>query len=205
MPENLINCQNLPCPEPVLRTKKHLDTFSPQEITVVVDNAAARENIARFLQSRGYSVANRQEDALWHVSGVRVQEAGSAAEEQSSPLLLPSPAEGGKILVVITGAVIGKGDDGLGARLMKNFLATLPELGPSLWRVILLNGGVTLAARASAVAGELQRLEAQGVSLLVCGTCLEHFGLLEEKAVGQTTNMLDVVTSMQLATKTIQL
>jgi len=31
----------------------------------------------------------------------------------------------------------------------------------------------------------------------------EHFGLLERKRVGQTTNMLDVVTSLQLASKVI--
>jgi hypothetical protein len=39
--------------------------------------------------------------------------------------------------------------------------------------------------------------------VLVCGTCLDHFGLLSQKAVGETTNMLDVVTSLQLATKVI--
>ena len=206
MPENLINCQNLPCPEPVLRTKKHLDAFSPQEITVIVDNAAACENITRFLQSRGYTAAVEKEAALWHVSGVCAhapEGTQKSTGESALPPLLPCPAEGEKIVVVITGAVIGTGDDSLGARLMKNFLTTLPELGPALWRVILLNGGVTLAAHASTVVGELQRLEEQGVSVLVCGTCLEHFGLLEKKAVGQTTNMLYVVTSMQLATKTI--
>jgi len=33
--------------------------------------------------------------------------------------------------------------------------------------------------------------------------CLDHFNLLDKKQVGQTTNMLDIVTAMQLADKVI--
>ena len=38
-----------------------------------------------------------------------------------------------------------------------------------------------------------------------CGTCLTHLNLMEKKAIGQTTNMLDIVTAMQLADKVINL
>jgi hypothetical protein len=38
---------------------------------------------------------------------------------------------------------------------------------------------------------------------LVCGTCLNYYGLLEQKKVGETTNMLDIVTSLQVADKVI--
>ena len=62
----------------------------------------------------------------------------------------PEPAAAtltpGKTLVLITTETFGRGDDELGEKLMGNFLSTLPELGESLWRVILLNGGVKLAA-----------------------------------------------------------
>ncbi len=88
---------------------------------------------------------------------------------------------------------------------MQNFLRTLPEMGSTLWRIILLNGGVTLAAEGSPVLEPLQALEKAGVSILVCGTCLEHFGLLDKKAVGETTNMLDVVTSLAVAHKIIRI
>jgi len=44
-----------------------------------------------------------------------------------------------------------------------------------------------------------------GVMVLVCGTCLQHFQVLEQKQVGETTNMLDIVTHMQLAGKVIPL
>ncbi|RLC20852.1 MAG: sulfurtransferase-like selenium metabolism protein YedF, partial [Deltaproteobacteria bacterium] len=37
------------------------------------------------------------------------------------------------------------------------------------------------------------------------GTCLTHFRLLDRKRVGETTNMLDIITAMQLADKVINL
>ena len=96
------------------------------------------------------------------------------------------------------------GDDELGEKLMGNFLSTLPELGESLWRVILLNGGVKLAATPGKALDSLKALENAGTDVLVCGTCLDFYGLLEAKQAGQTTNMLDVVTSLALADKVIR-
>ena len=87
---------------------------------------------------------------------------------------------------------------------MGNFLATLSDLGDSLWRIILLNGGVKLAVKPGKALDSLKELEASGVSVLVCGTCLSFYGLLESKAVGETTNMLDVVSSLGLADKIIR-
>ena len=113
-------------------------------------------------------------------------------------------AEDLRTLVMIIAPVFGSGDDELGGKLMKNFLSTLPEMGSALWRIVLLNGGVTLAAEGSPVLAQLQALEKSGVTILVCGACLEHFGLLSKKAVGETTNMLDVVSSMEAAYKIIR-
>ena len=98
---------------------------------------------------------------------------------------------------------MGHGDDVLGSGLMKNFLATLKEMGPELWRIIFVNNGVKLCCQGSESLEAIKELEKSGVSVLVCGTCLTHFSLLEQKQVGDTTNMLDVVTSLQLADKVI--
>ena len=100
---------------------------------------------------------------------------------------------------------LGRGDDVLGAKLMANFIATLKEMGPDLWCVVMVNAGVKLAVAGSEVLAGLLALEQSGVRLLVCGTCLNHFQLLEAKQVGETTNMLDIVTAMQLADKVITL
>jgi selenium metabolism protein YedF len=206
MSEATLDCRNLECPRPVMQVKRLLETSSPDGISVIVDNEAALENVSRFLSSRGYEVSGAPEGSLWRVSASRAQgekegaDAGAVARPAKK-----TETEEARTLVMIVSPVFGSGDDVLGAKLMKNFLATLPELGNALWRVVLLNGGVTLSAEDSPVIAELRALEAEGVEILVCGTCLEHFGLKAKKAVGQTTNMLDVVTGMQLAEKILRI
>jgi selenium metabolism protein YedF len=99
----------------------------------------------------------------------------------------------------------GYGDDKLGLKLMVNFIRTLNEMGPDLWRLVFVNYGVKLTVKGSEVLPELKQLQDHGLQILVCGTCLTHFELLEHKQVGQTTNMLDIVTAMQLADKVINI
>ena len=98
---------------------------------------------------------------------------------------------------------MGHGDDELGVKLIISFLKTLKEMGNDLWRLVFLNNGVKLTIERSEVLPMLQDYEEQGLTILVCGTCLTHFNLLEQKRVGVTTNMLDIVTAMQLADKVI--
>ena len=98
---------------------------------------------------------------------------------------------------------MGFGDDQLGRKLMLSFLRTVSEMGDELWRLVFVNNGVKLSIDGSDVLETLQDYEANGLHILVCGTCLTHFDLLEAKQVGQTTNMLDIVTAMQLADKVI--
>ena len=197
-----LDCRGLACPQPVMRTRDALEQERPQELLVLVDNAAASENVSRFLRRSGFEVSISQpESSLWEVRGL-----GGAAQVKS-PEQAAAPAadtENRKTLVLITTDTLGRGDDELGARLMENFLASLPELGPSLWRIVLLNGGVKLAATEGKCLDTLKQLESCGVSILVCGTCLNFFHLLEAKQVGETTNMMDVVTSLSLAGKVIR-
>ncbi|WP_028571068.1 sulfurtransferase-like selenium metabolism protein YedF [Desulfonatronum lacustre] len=197
-----LDCKGLPCPQPVLQCKQYIDAQQPKAVSVVVDNEAALQNVTRFLENQGYRVGNEQTaQSEWRITGER--EAGAQADK--APVgQTATPAQGAKTLIFLAAPGIGEGDPGLGEKLMLNFLATLPEMGPQLWRMILVNGAVRLAVEGSPGLEALQKLEAAGVTILVCGTCLTHFELLDKKAVGQTTNMLDVVTSLQLAGNVIR-
>ena len=200
MAEERIDCRGLACPNPVLKTKELVDRGGVFKLTVLVDNLAARENVSRFLSRSGFQVEAEEIDGFFSVTGSRAQDA-------ACEIFVPeATAEGEqKIMVLVGNDVMGKGDDELGEKLMANFLSTLKEMGPSLWRLVLLNGGVKLAVEGSEVLPTLQELDNDGIHILVCGTCLTHFGLLEQKQVGETTNMLDIVTSMQLADRVISL
>ena len=202
MPVNEIDCRGLACPGPVIACSRVVKQEAPSSLCVLVDNLAAVENVSRFLRTSGYAVTSeRKEEALWQVCASRDGSSASEAAPQPHPDAI---APRGKTLVLITTETLGRGDDILGAKLMDNFLATLSELGDALWRIVLLNGGVRLAARPGKALDSLKALEAAGVSILVCGTCLDYYQLLEKRAVGQTTNMLDVVSSLALADKVIR-
>ena len=196
------DCRGLACPQPVMRARDAL-AAGAAALEVLVDNEPARENVRRFLEGRGFAVATSQEGPdCWRITASADEAAASApqqAAEASRPL-----GETNRTLVLITTETIGRGDDGLGAKLMGNFVATLPELGPRLWRIVLINGGVKLASQPGPALDALKKMAADGVSVLVCGTCLAHFGLLEAKEVGDTSNMLDIVTSLDLADKVIR-
>ncbi|SPD72979.1 conserved hypothetical protein [uncultured Desulfobacterium sp.] len=196
----VIDARGLACPGPVLKTKQSIDKESPDDIRIMVDNEAARQNVSRFLQTQGYTVSVRKEGGDLEIRGIR--EGGASISCSSYAEVHPDQK---KIMVMVTTDRIGHGDDELGARLMTAFLKTLKEMGSELWRLVFLNNAVKLTIEGSPVLDTLKDLADTGVTILVCGTCLDHFKLLEQKRVGDTTNMLDIVTSMQLADKVINI
>ena len=112
---------------------------------------------------------------------------------------------GKKTMVLLATDCLGVGNDDLGRNLVTNFVKTLPEMGEELWRLVLVNGAVKLAVEGAEVLPHLRKMAGEGLDILVCGRCLETFGLLEKKGVGELTNMVDIVTSMQVAEKIISL
>ena len=49
-----IDARGLACPAPVLQTKAAVESDALKQISVIVDNEAARQNVSRFLASKGY-------------------------------------------------------------------------------------------------------------------------------------------------------
>ncbi|MFA5111864.1 MAG: sulfurtransferase-like selenium metabolism protein YedF [Desulfobaccales bacterium] len=197
--EKSLDCRGMACPNPVIKTKEVIDRGEVRQLTVLVDNPAAMENVSRFMQRCGFQVKVEGQEDTFAVTGTRT--------DTATCQIMGEPAEEAprKILVLMAADRLGRGDDVLGGKLIGNFIATLKEMGPDLWCVVLVNAGVKLAVAGSEVLGSLQALEQAGVKLLVCGTCLNYFKLLEAKQVGETTNMLDIVTALQLADKVITL
>ena len=195
-----IDARGLACPAPVLQTKNAVDKEAPDKVEVLVNNEAAKQNVSRFLESQNYGVLVEQVGTDFHVTGKREGEV-VASETPATE----TGAEQKKIMVMVATDHIGHGDDELGYKLMVAFLKTLKEMGKELWRLVFLNNGVKLTVVGSGVLPSLKELEEQGIPILVCGTCLNHFNLLEKMQAGETTNMLDIVTSMQLADKVISI
>ncbi|MFO8085066.1 MAG: sulfurtransferase-like selenium metabolism protein YedF [Desulfobacterales bacterium] len=201
-----IDARGLACPAPVLLTKNFIETEKPDQIRIILDNEASGQNVTRFLSSKNFSVSlDKQGDDLI-VTGV-IQPGGISTEE-GAPIVCETAendqqSKHKKIMVMISSSHLGRGDDELGANLIINFIKTLKEIGPELWRLVFVNSGVKLTIENSLTLEDLKELEKNGIKILVCGTCLDHFKLLNKKMVGETTNMLDIVTAMHLAEKVI--
>ena len=195
-----IDARGMACPAPVLQTKAALEQEDANTVKVVVDNEASQQNVKRFLESQGFETSLEKNGNEFFITGT----CNKAPQPQPEG---DTQADAGqkKIMVMCTTDRIGFGDDDLGLKLMISFIGTLKEMDPDLWRLVLVNNGVKLTIDGSELLQDLKELEDRGIMILVCGTCLDHFNLLEKKRVGETTNMLDIVTSMQLADKVINI
>lgn len=196
-----LDCRGQACPAPVMQVRDILAQERPATLTVLVDNEPARENVSRFLTHNGFQVTVTLEGTIFRVTGT--------GGDGTCPIMaesdFPDIGAARKILVMVGSDRLGHGDDTLGAGLLLSFLKTLKEMGPDLWRLVFVNAGVKLTAQGAETVPVLRELAEAGVSILVCGTCLGHFQLLDQKEVGETTNMLDIVTSLQVADSVINL
>ncbi len=52
----MVDCRGLPCPEPVLRTRKVLVTVETGTVEVLVDSGSARDNVTRMAERAGWHV-----------------------------------------------------------------------------------------------------------------------------------------------------
>lgn len=199
----VIDACGLACPAPVLLVKDAVEEAQEAQMAVLVDNAGSAENVSRFLTSKGYAVKQFSKDGVFRLEATCDPEKISA--EVSQQVVEPRQDDLQKVLVLVTSDTLGTGDDVLGQKLMVSYLKTIKEMGPELWQLIFVNGGVKLTTGSSPVLKEIQEYEASGTIVLACGTCLEHFGLTAEKQVGGTTNMLDIVTATQLADKVVSI
>jgi selenium metabolism protein YedF len=195
-----LDCRGLACPAPVLQTKELLEKDHLEWIKVLVDNEAAKQNVSRFLESRNFAVTVEQKGPVFYVTGEG--EKGSATGYTP---VETAETEKKRIMVMVATDRLGRGDDELGGKLMVNFIKTLKEMGDELWRLVFVNNGVKLTIEGSQVLEDLKGLDKSGIMIMVCGTCLDYFHLLDKKEVGETTNMLDIVTSMQVADKVISI
>lgn len=196
MAKQVLNCEGLTCPQPVIRTKDLLAEMSEGELVVVVDNDASRDNVRRFAESQGHAVAITEVGNLFELL-ITVGAGGTVQEEPA----IECPLPGGKkrIVVHISSEVMGRGDDGLGARLMAAYFDTLAQFAENVTHITLVNSGVKLVAQGSPVLAEAKELEKLGVQFVACGVCLQHFGLDDKVEVGMASNMYSILAAQKEA------
>jgi len=88
------------------------------------------------------------------------------------------------IVILVTHDGMGNSEPPLQRQLMQTYLRLLGETGHVPAAICFYTDGVKLVVEGSPVLELLRALEASGVLLLICQTCLNYFGLIEKVRVG---------------------
>ncbi|MEQ8173987.1 MAG: sulfurtransferase-like selenium metabolism protein YedF [Syntrophomonadaceae bacterium] len=189
--DEIIDARGLDCPEPVILTKKAMDG-GLINLTTIVNQDAALENVSRLAKSQGYNIDVEQVGADFHIHMNKTSDL--EVDQQEMP---------GDVAILISSRLFGNGDEELGQILMRSFIYALNELDGRIKNIIFINAGIFLCTEGSPVIEQLKALEKRGVEVLSCGTCLDFYGLKEKLLVGKVTNMYSIVEIMTGATRAL--
>ncbi|MHB8780427.1 MAG: sulfurtransferase-like selenium metabolism protein YedF [Candidatus Geothermincolia bacterium] len=186
-----LDLRGLACPGPVIQTRRALQE-GERELRVTVDGETARENVTRMATALGCRVeyTSREEASVMLIT---------------APEKIAAASHGAQRVFLLGTDAIGKGDETLGKTLMKAFLNTLAEMDDPPGTLLLMNAGVKLALEGADTLPALSNLVCLGTKVLVCGTCLDFFGVKDELAVGAVSNMYEIASVMMRAANTVTL
>ena len=179
------------CPLPVVKAKKAIAELNGAgEVEVLVDNEIAVQNLTKMAQQKGYAskaekLAEREYRVLFTVGDAPAEEAPVCAPDARTDTV-----------VVIASDQMGDGAEELGKTLLKAFVFSLTQQDKLPKTILFYNGGAHLTCEGSPMLEDLKALEAEGVEIVTCGTCLNFYGLTEKLQVGTVTNMYVIAEKM---------
>jgi len=195
--------RDLACPGPVLKLRGLLDE-GERDIQFWVADELCRSNVTRFAASRNLATEVVAKDdgtfvVRFHAGDEPVKPGSSEAASA-----VGGAAVAGPTVVQITADTMGSGDDELGALLLRSFIKTQPELDTVPDAIIFYNSGVKLCCEGSLLLEDLRALEAAGIEIIACGTCLNFFELGDLLAVGRVTDMLEIAGRLAAAGRVVR-
>ena len=192
-----IDTKGLRCPQPLIMLKEGLLGLEAGEwLRVETDNDTSLKNLLSYLKDQGVepevSSSGKVHTLLTPVPEKELEGTDAAA-------YCSTDEYGNDYLVCIKGELMGEGDPDLGRILMETFVENLKLQEQLPTHVILYNGGVKLAMKQSPVCGALTELEDLGTRIMLCGTCIDHYGLQLDIGVGMISNMVVITETLAAA------
>lgn len=194
------------CPIPVVETKRVLQTLNEGDrVEVSVDNSIAVQNLIKMAKQKKLQVTSEKIDENHYVVTMSVtKNASEQITKGTEKIVCNADIIEEHVVVVLASDKMGEGDEKLGHILMKGFIYALTEQEELPETILLYNSAAYLSTESSDSIADLKFLESQGVEVLTCGTCLNHYGISEKLAVGSVTNMYTIVEKQIQATKIIR-
>ena len=208
MEKKIVDARGLACPLPVVNAKKAVEEMKQGgELTVLVDNEIAVQNLQKFakqkgLESTGAKKTEKEYEVIIQVAAKEADETQEAAAGSEEEVLCSPDVRKNGMVVVLSANVMGTGDEKLGKALMKAFVFAVTKQDRLPETIVCYNTGAYLTCEGADTLEDLKSLEAEGVKILTCGTCLDFYGIKDKLAVGGVTNMYEIVEVMENA-KTI--
>ena len=196
-----VNAVGDACPIPVVKATKALGEMKEAGILEVqVDNEIAIQNLTRLAESKGLKAKSEKlGDKLFSITMDVKEPVATGGEEVSCHV-----DTRGDFVVAVGSDCMGSGADDLGRTLMKGFIYAVSQLETLPKAMLFYNGGAKITTEGSVSLEDLKSMEAQGVEILTCGTCLNFYGLTDKLAVGAVTNMYSIVEKLAGAGKVIK-
>ena len=197
-----VNALGDTCPLPVIKTMNALKELGGAgTVEVLVDNEIAVQNLTKFGNSKGFTVSSEKKTKKDFTVTFQIPEnstTSTPAAESAVPACTPDSKKHG-LVAVLSANTMGNGEEQLGKILMKSFIFALTKQDQLPEIILCYNSGASLTCEDSDSLEDLKSLEAEGVKILTCGTCLDFYGLKEKLAVGGVTNMYEIVEIMESA------
>jgi len=193
------------CPAPLIATKRALkETAAGDSFIVLTDNQTSFSNVSRFLRDNNTLFTVNDKDGIWSLTVTRTT--GELAKQNEEEYCTPEVPhfQKGDFVVAISSDKMGEGDADLGAQLMTNFIKAIHDLDILPSKMVFYNRGVFLGRNDSAVLELLKDLERMGVSLFLCGTCINHYSLEDKINIGSVSNMFEIAQIMSSARKVVK-
>jgi selenium metabolism protein YedF len=193
-----LDATGLACPKPVIMAKKELDN-NVQDLEIIVDGQTQIDNLARLGDSVGRAITSEPFEDRFLVKFAN-------GDTKTADACGAFGVVNDSYAVFFNKEILGAGDPELGQNLAKMAIFTLSEGDKVPDYVLFMNGGVKLTCGVvPQIVEDLQKLIDKGTKVLVCGTCLNFYGIKDDLKVGTVSNMYDILGAMQSVGKVITL
>lgn len=195
-----VDTRGLTCPAPLIKTRQGLNEAAPgEDVQVIIDNPTSLSNVKRYLSDNRLEFSVREEGGVSVVTVARGEGSELSANETEYCTTDAGPVPCGHrtTVVAVTSERMGSGDDELGTKLMVSFFRTLVLLEPVPSAVVFYNAGVKLGLEDSPVIEHIRELAEKGVSIYLCTTCINHFGIRDRLPVGSFSDMYQILNVLK--------